>query len=73
MNHSAAESFRDQQWLPLQAAVVFELVKELESSTATHLVLKNEAGDTRTIAVDTFIEDCRQRGRALQQQLAKLN
>ena len=74
MDHFDMDDFRnDPQLVPLQAAVVSELLRQLEDTDATHLVLDSEGGESRTVAMDTFIEGCRQRSRDLQRQIARRN
>lgn len=74
MDHFDMDDFRnDPQLVPLQAAVVSELLRQLEDTDATHLVMESEGGETRTVAMDTFIEGCRQRSRDLQRQIIRRN
>ena len=57
----------------LQAAILEELLQELEGQQASHLVLSDAEGRTREVLVEHFVEDCRRRRDALQQQLDSRN
>lgn len=74
MDHANTQGFRTlHESIPLQAAILFELIEALENSEATHLVLDDQPGEGRQVPVATFLEDCRRNGRRLQQQLARRN